>query len=106
MADHVYCSEGCYEDCLNLLANFEKKGTLSFEAFAEEWRKMHFDLVFSGRQDGCELVNFTRQIIDIAKSFIFTSTNKSAIQIGAIYLCYGLFYKQQCNAQVKLIISI
>lgn len=107
MADFVFCSEGCYEDCFKLLANFESNfnqadviRSLSFEAFAEEWRKIHFELVFSGRQDGCEMVNFSRQIIDIAKSFLFIPSGQLPVRIGALYLCYGLFYKQECNAQV------
>lgn len=107
MADFVFCSEGCYEDCFKLLSSFEKRinqadvlKNLGFETFSEEWRKMHFELVFSGRQDGCEMINFSRQIIDIAKSFLFIPAGKLAIRVGALYLCYGLFYKQECNAQV------
>ena len=106
MADFAFCSEGCYEDCHKLLVNFEKNyeesKSLTFETFAEEWRKMHFELIFSGRQENCEQINFTRQLIDIAKSFIFIPGGKTPICTGALYLCYGLFYKQECNAQVLI----
>ena len=96
---------GIYEDCEKLLSNYEANATSGkweFSEFAREWQAMHFELIFSGRQHMAELPDFCRTLFVVAKSFIFKNWSSTTRQVGALFLCYGLYEKQPLKMKLRL----
>ena len=98
-----------FKDCNKLLTNYEKnatEGKWEFSEFANEWREMRFELIFSGRQHLAELPNFCRSLFHIAKKFIFHPSSGQTKRMGALFLCYGLYEKQPLKMKMKLRLTL
>ncbi|KAF5281682.1 hypothetical protein FQR65_LT14613 [Abscondita terminalis] len=81
------------KDCETLLLAFERANDLSFKAFSDAWKKFHFNLMFNGLESTAECTFFTETCFFTIKKYIVFSQNV-AIQIGALYMLYSLYYKQ------------
>lgn len=79
------------QDCDVLLNDFASFHTTSFEKFSEIWRDMRFTSVFmfDTKKRSPE---FVRLALLIAKQYLFHED--SYTQVGALYLLYGLYFKQ------------
>ena len=91
---------GSQFDCEALLNNFVASDGGSFAEFASEYKRMHFSMIFAGREPGTELGEFTRELLHIAKSFLF-SAKELKKKVGCIYLLYSLYYKQSVGAKIR-----
>jgi len=89
---------GCVTDCKRLISNFVRSTdstSFYFIDFAKEWRKLHFELIFCGREKSVELPEFTRELFTIVKKMLLLDTATLPEKIGALFLMYSLYYKQQ-----------
>jgi len=98
MSEELVVTGGCFTDCRRLINNFVKSSdptAFYFIDFAKEWRKLHFDLIFSGRDKTVELPEFTRELFTIVKKMLLLKTASLPEKIGALFLMYSLYYKQE-----------
>ncbi|KAG8225057.1 hypothetical protein J437_LFUL000035 [Ladona fulva] len=100
-AENTYIAAGVQTDCETLLKKFLSKNSLRFNDFIEVWQSMSFSLIYSGRETFSELVEFTEEVLQIAKSFMFLP-NTFQMRAGGVYLAAGLYYKQPTSGLVKI----
>jgi len=98
MSEDLVVTGGCFTDCKRLINNFVKSSDQTafyFIDFAKEWRKLHFDLIYSGRDKNVELPEFARELFTIVKKMFLLKTATLPEKIGALFLMYSLYYKQE-----------
>ncbi|XP_071439714.1 snRNA-activating protein complex subunit 1 [Hetaerina americana] len=99
-----YIAAGVRADCEKLLSEFIAKNSLRFDDFVEVWQKMSFSLIYCGRKTFSELVEFTEEVLQITKTFMFPP-HSLQMRAGGVYLSAGLYYKQPTSGLVKIRIT-
>ncbi|XP_044261469.1 snRNA-activating protein complex subunit 1-like [Tribolium madens] len=87
-------------DCENFLQKFQQHQNFSFTTFANLWKDECFLSIFKDQQYILMFQAFLENCFFIIKKFLFSSD--PYIQAGAIYLLYGLYYKQPVKDWVKI----
>ncbi|CAL7933367.1 unnamed protein product [Xylocopa violacea] len=95
---------GFKEDCEQLIARFEQANDIRFETFCDIWKTMKFSLIFTGRPNFLELLEFCEEALNVCKQFLLLPPRFKE-RIGGLYLLYGIYYKMpidQFKIRVKL----
>ncbi|XP_064087505.1 uncharacterized protein LOC135202180 [Macrobrachium nipponense] len=87
-----YIAQGYLFDISNLIENFVKKDGWRFKDFASCWQELKFSLVYRGRQNFKELLEFSEEVAFLTKRFIMPPHSTKS-RIGSLYALYGLYYK-------------
>ncbi|KAL0267162.1 UNVERIFIED_CONTAM: hypothetical protein PYX00_009510 [Menopon gallinae] len=93
--------KGVRLDVRTLLTNFEKTESVRFSDFCEEWKKMKFSFIFCARKTVVELLEFTEELLYIVKGYLEPPWSFH-IRVGALYILYGLYFKQPIKEAVKI----
>ncbi|XP_046388013.1 snRNA-activating protein complex subunit 1-like [Ischnura elegans] len=96
-----YIAAGVRTDCENLMTAFMTKNSLRFDDFCAVWQDMRFPSIYCGRKTFSELVEFTEEVLQIAKTFMLPP-HPFQVRAGGIYLTAGLYYKQPTSGLVKI----
>ncbi|KAK4877971.1 hypothetical protein RN001_010477 [Aquatica leii] len=97
---HGQVTNAFQKDCEKLLLAFERINDLSFKAYSEAWKKLHFGLVFSGQNVVEERKFFIEACFFVIKKYVVFSQN-TAVQVGALYTLYALYYKQPIKVKIR-----
>lgn len=95
---------GFIEDCEQLIVRFDRADDIRFQTFCEIWKEMKFSLIFTGRPNFLELLEFCEEALNICKQFLLLPPRFKE-RIGGLYLLYGMYYKMpidQFKIRVKL----
>lgn len=95
--------EGVQEDCEILLLQYDKTKSLRFSDFIKVWQEMKFSLIFSQRSLS-ELDLFIPELFMIIKKYFIRAVSFT-LKVGALYLLYGLYYKQPLKGYKKILIT-
>ncbi|KAK3910056.1 Gamma-tubulin complex component 3 [Frankliniella fusca] len=96
----LFIAEGVYTDCENILKEYLLLKTSTFEDFARIWKEKKFTDIYTGKESFAELLEFSEEVLAIAKSFILPPHSQIK-RIGALYLMYGLYTQQPLSGAVK-----
>ncbi|KAG5895501.1 hypothetical protein JTB14_034817 [Gonioctena quinquepunctata] len=92
-------------DCDELLDEFEKLQSFCYVDFAKIWNQNNFTYVFAGQSYVLLLREFCENcFFNVKKYIMFPRTLFT--QIGALYLLYGLYYKQPLKGWVKIRLTL
>ncbi|KOX79544.1 snRNA-activating protein complex subunit 1 [Melipona quadrifasciata] len=103
-ANKLLIMNGFKEDCEQLIARFERADNIRFDTFCEIWKTMKFSLVFAGRPNLLELLEFCEEALHICKQFVLLPPRFKE-RIGGLYLLYGIYFKMpvdQFKIRLKL----
>ncbi|KAJ8917231.1 hypothetical protein NQ315_002248 [Exocentrus adspersus] len=92
-------------DCEEFLDDFEKLKSLRYQDFARVWQMKNFTFVFSGQNYAVLLREMCENYFYIVKKFLMSPRNVFT-QIGALYMLYGLYYKQPLKSWVKIRLTL
>ncbi|CAL1613802.1 unnamed protein product [Knipowitschia caucasica] len=93
------------EDVEDILARFQQKDTVRFEAFSSIWREMCFSEVYHGLPSMSETKRFCRLTLTTAAKY-FLPPYSYQIRVGALYLMYGLYHSQLAIPPVNIRIAL
>lgn len=93
------------EDCEQFLLEFEKLKSFKFQDFSEIWKEMGFTYVYGDFRYLCLIRILMENFFLIIKKFIMYPKNIFT-QIGAIYLLYGLYYKQPIKNWISIRLTL
>uniref|UniRef100_A0A0N7ZAY2 Uncharacterized protein n=1 Tax=Scylla olivacea TaxID=85551 RepID=A0A0N7ZAY2_SCYOL len=98
---HWYIASGFLKDLTTLLEAFDEQDSWRFTAFAECWQKSQFSLVYRGRYNFKELLEFSQEICLWTKKFL-SPIHSLKWRLGALYALYGLFYRHPFRHLYKI----
>ncbi|KAK8731285.1 hypothetical protein OTU49_007524, partial [Cherax quadricarinatus] len=87
-----YIASGYLQDLTHLLQCFEEIQSWRYKDFAMCWQKKKFSLIYRGRQNFKELLEFSEEVALLTKRFLLPP-HSLKLRIGALYTIYGLYYK-------------
>ncbi|KAG7176746.1 snRNA-activating protein complex subunit 1-like [Homarus americanus] len=87
-----YIASGYLQDLTSLLQLFCDEEGWRFKDFSSSWQKFKFSLIYRGRQNFKELLEFSEEAALLTTRFM-APPHKIKWRIGALYTIYGLFYK-------------
>lgn len=99
-SNDLFIAEGVYTDCESILKEFLLLQTSTFEDFGKIWKEKKFTEIYTGKDTFAELLEFSEEVLTIAKSFILPPHSQIK-RIGALYLMYGLYTQQPLRGSVK-----
>ncbi|KAF5283087.1 hypothetical protein FQA39_LY17428 [Lamprigera yunnana] len=102
---HVRVVNAFQKDCERFLQQFELKKNITFKDFADVWESTKFGLIYSGQELVEELRFFTETSFFTLKKFI-TFSETIAIQVGAFYLLYAMYYKQPTKVKIRIRLTL
>nr|XP_045617716.1 uncharacterized protein LOC123770087 [Procambarus clarkii] len=93
-----YIASGYLQDLTTLLQLFDDSENWRFKDFAVCWQTLKFSLIYRGRQNFKELLEFSEEVALLTKRFL-VPPHSFKWRIGALYTIYGLYYKHpfSCN---------
>ncbi len=74
---------------------------LAFELFSSRWKAARFSLIFCGRQMFRDLHEFTEHLFFLAAARAVDPERDLAERVAALYILYGLYFKQPILPKVK-----
>uniref|UniRef100_T1J8G1 snRNA-activating protein complex subunit 1 n=1 Tax=Strigamia maritima TaxID=126957 RepID=T1J8G1_STRMM len=95
---------GVRTDFEELLRRFQKTKCVRFEEYAKVWREMKLSYIFSGHENGIELLTFTEECLNIALSYCLPP-HSFQWRTGGLYLLYSIYFKQPNSPKVKIRIT-
>ncbi|GLH04972.1 snRNA-activating protein complex subunit 1 [Gryllus bimaculatus] len=99
-----YLAIGARTDCHHIVEKFARLNTLRYHDFAEIWRQLKFPYIYFGHHCLEELIEFTEEVLRIAKEKWLKSEALNE-QTGGLYTLYGLYLKQPTDGLVKVRIT-
>ncbi|XP_030747608.1 snRNA-activating protein complex subunit 1-like [Sitophilus oryzae] len=91
-------------DCEVFLVEFAKQKTLSYAKFANIWQLKNMSYIFADQTYVSLLKTLCEECFAILTQCIIHQKNVY-MKIGALYLLYGLYYKQPIEGMVKIRVS-
>ncbi|KAL1488221.1 hypothetical protein ABEB36_015177 [Hypothenemus hampei] len=92
---------GLKKDIDNFLQQYEQKQSFDYSIFASLWQENHFTLIFSNTKCVKLLKTFCEIAFNLVKQYVISHSSLYT-QTGALYLLYGLYYKQPIKDFVKV----
>ncbi|XP_054708121.1 uncharacterized protein LOC129217806 [Uloborus diversus] len=92
MSNKIAC--GFVQDAVKLVKAFAEEKNFDLNAFSVVWKKLNFSMIFLGRRNEKELLEYTRQIFRITLELFFENTENIYEHVGYLYLLFGLFRYQ------------
>ncbi|XP_064648157.1 snRNA-activating protein complex subunit 1-like [Lineus longissimus] len=102
---YPYVASGVRADFDKLMETFKGTNTVRYECFLQIWRTMKIPMIFYGRKRHDILNEFVYECLHIAAEY-WLQTNNLQVQIGGLYLVYGLFETQPCDPKVRLMLTL
>ena len=98
-------TSGCAWDVAQALERivdlFDENEELRYQYFKQVWQEMNLGLIYCGREYFRELHEFTEDLLEIVKQHMLSPHNQ-AHRAAAIYLLYGLYFKQALVEKVRV----
>ncbi|XP_071538472.1 uncharacterized protein Pbp45 [Panulirus ornatus] len=87
-----YIASGYLQDLTSLLEAFEREEGWKFKNFSSCWQELKFSLIYRGRENFKELLEFSEEVALLTKRFL-VPPHSLKWRVGALYTLYGLYYK-------------
>ncbi|XP_054706966.1 uncharacterized protein LOC129216775 [Uloborus diversus] len=98
-------AHGFITDAKKLVGAFVAKNNSDFTVFADVWKKQNFSMVFLGRPNEKELLEFSRRILQITME-LFYDSKADETKVGYLFLLYGLVRYQPINPPIKARVTL
>ena len=85
---------------------FDENEELRYEYFHQVWHQTRFALIYHGREFFRELYEFTEDLLETVKQHVVDTKQSQAHRVAAIYLLYGLYFKQPLVEKVIHVINV
>ncbi|CAL4177709.1 unnamed protein product, partial [Meganyctiphanes norvegica] len=100
-----YIALGYLQDLNILLKAWDSQPGWRYKDFAECWCDKKFTLIYRGRQNFKELLEYSEELALLTKKFI-VPPHKRKWRIGALFTLYGLFYKHPMRHFFKIRLTL